>query len=317
MDLPRAVIALSSLGMTSFSPGGILAVHAHPDDESITMGATLAGASAAGIPTTVVTATLGEWGELMHGDHQRLDANHADQLGGYRYAEGQRACAALGVRQVMLGGLGQFRDSGMAGEPSAADPRAFIHAQRGGPRHDEAVALLRQILDRHRPAVILTYDATGGYGHPDHIAAHQVAAAAFARYETGRERLLEVVRPRAVFRRALNQMWRAPMPAGYRRGPLDQFGTFVADDSYHVAVDARLFAAARRRALREHRTQLDVWPGRIDGFALTNLLAQPLLDAEYFRVLAGPAIRLPQDGASPTTVAALFAGLPQDGPSRP
>lgn len=278
--------------------GGIVAVHAHPDDESITMGATLARYAASHVPVTLVTATLGEHGEVMHGRFTGLDAAHADQLGGYRLAELRRAARTLGVSDHrMLGGLGTFRDSGMAGEPSSLDPRAFIHAQRGGRRHDEAVAALLEVLAQRRPAVVLTYDETGGYGHPDHIAAHDVTVAAVARMSTAhgsrlalRPRLCEVIRPRSEVADALNRMWHRPLPEGYLRPRIDELGTLVdAVREDDIAIATGPFAAVRRIAMSAHATQLEVWAGSVDGFALTNLKAQPLLPVEYFRVLSGPS----------------------------
>lgn len=306
--------------------GGIVAVHAHPDDESITMGGTLARYASAGVPVTLVTATLGEQGELMHGRFGRLAAEYADQLGGFRFAELAAACRALGIGDHrMLGGLGRFRDSGMAGSVSAAHPRAFIHAQDGGPAHEDAVAALTRILDERRPGAVLTYDATGGYGHPDHIAARQVAVAAFARYaeslddgvpsglgapagalahsqtpnpgETGTaraaappSRLLEVVRPRTELDRALETLWRGPIPDGLLRPTIDELGTLVGSGDWDVELNVGPWAGARRAAMAAHSTQLDVWAGPVDGFALTNLKAQPLLPIEYFRMLAGPEV---------------------------
>lgn len=280
-------------------------MHAHPDDESITMGATLARYAARGIPVTLVTATLGEQGEVMRGHPAAgLEADGADQLGGYRWAELAGACRAMGVTdRRILGGLGRFRDSGMAGTPSADHPRAFCRAGAGGPDHDEAVAALLAVLDDVRPAVVLTYDTDGGYGHPDHVATHQVALAAVRawakRGTTGR--LLAVVRPRSVLGAALDELWSGPLPAGYRRPQLDDLGSTVADDAVDVTVPVGPWRAARRSAMAAHATQLEVWPGAVDGFALTNLLAQPLPDAEYFRLLAGPEV--------PAGATDLFAGM--------
>ncbi len=341
--------------MTGIRTGGVLAVHAHPDDESITMGATLARYAAQGIPVTLVTATLGEQGEIMHAGSlglDRLDAEHADQLGGFRLTEWWAACRALGITDArLLGGLGRFRDSGMAGTASARHPRAFCRAGDGGPDHDEAVVALGAVLDEVRPRVVLTYDSDGGYGHPDHVAAHQVTVAAVRAWrasrgdagdgrdgdrggdgvvegavveggvvggagsvggggaEAGDEagcRLLAVVRPRSVLATALDALWRGPLPAGYRRPELAGLGGTVPDADVHVTVPVGPWRAARRAAMAAHATQLDVWAGVVDGFALTNRYAQPLTDAEYFRLLAGPP---PPPGATD-----LFAGLSTGGP---
>lgn len=302
--------------------GGLVAVHAHPDDESITMGATLARCAASGVPVTLVTATLGEQGETMYGALDGLTADRADQLGGFRLAELRRACRALGVAdQRLLGGVGCFRDSGMAGTASAAHPRAFARAQVGGSLHVEAVTALAAVLRETRPRVVVTYDATGGYGHPDHIAAHQVAVAAFGRYlaecrehdgEAGQVapagagvdagcRLLEVVRPRTMLAGAIDALWAGPVPARYTRPGVEDLGTTVADDAYDLALPVGPWAAARRVAMAAHVTQLDVWAGAVDGFALTNLRAQPLLPHEYFRLVAGASL--------PRGAASLFAGI--------
>src|SRR4051794_32717745 len=113
----------------------LLFVHAHPDDESITTGASIARYAAEGAEVTVVTCTLGEEGEVMAGlrELDGLRAHAADQLGGHRVTELMAACAALGVsRHRYLGGLGRWRDSGMAGTPSASHPRAFTGGGAGG-----------------------------------------------------------------------------------------------------------------------------------------------------------------------------------------
>lgn len=290
---------------------GLLALHAHPDDESITMGGTLARYAASCRSVTVVTATLGEHGETMYGRLDGLTAAVADQLGGYRYAELTGALRALGVSEHrMLGGLGTFRDSGMAGESGAEHPRAFIAAQHGGTRHSQAVTALTDILDATQPAVVATYDATGGYGHPDHIACHDVALTAVTAWNTRQQaagrlehmiRLVAVVRPRAQLAAGLTALYDGPVRAIYSRPDVDDLGT-LADEAPDIAVAVGPWRAARIAALRAHATQLDVWPGRVDGFALTNMAAQPLLEREYYQVLGGPA--------APSGATCLFAGLP-------
>ena len=112
-----------------------LFVHAHPDDEAITTGGTIAALVAAGAEVRVITCTLGEEGEVLGDALSGLVADRADQLGGYRIGELGIALRALGVdRTRFLGGAGRWRDSGMSGTPSAHHPRAFV---RSG---DEAVA---------------------------------------------------------------------------------------------------------------------------------------------------------------------------------
>src|SRR5690606_15381164 len=148
----------------------ILFVHAHPDDETIATGATMARYAAAGVHVTLVTCTLGEEGEIHVPSLAQLAADQADQLGGYRLVELERACAALGVTDHrFLGGAGRYRDSGMMGLPTNEHPRAFWQADL-----DEAAGHLDEVMREVRPQVVVTYDTNGGYGHPDHIQSHRV-----------------------------------------------------------------------------------------------------------------------------------------------
>ncbi|GAB3992170.1 N-acetyl-1-D-myo-inositol-2-amino-2-deoxy-alpha-D -glucopyranoside deacetylase [Glycomyces albus] len=151
---------------------GIMFVHAHPDDETVSTGATIAHYAARDdAHVTVVTCTLGEEGEVRVSEFAQLAADHADQLGGFRYWEYRHATAALGVEDThFLGGVGRWRDSGMMGLPSNDHPRSFWRADP-----DEAADLLVELIRERRPEVLVTYDPDGFYGHPDHIQAHRVA----------------------------------------------------------------------------------------------------------------------------------------------
>jgi len=147
---------------------GLLAFHAHPDDESISAGGTLASLAAGATPVTVVTATRGEVGEI----HNRDDADEVrDQLGEIRTAELRAALQVLGVGEpVFLG----YRDSGMMGTPENDHPDAFWRAD-----FSEAVGRLVKIIRERHPDVITAYDPFGGYGHPDHIQVHRIGTAAY------------------------------------------------------------------------------------------------------------------------------------------
>src|SRR3712207_2858791 len=148
-----------------------LFVHAHPDDETINNGATMARYVDEGVSVTLLTCTLGEEGEVLVPELAQLAADQADQLGGYRIGELRAAMAALGVTDArFLGGAGRFRDSGMMGTPANQHARAFWNADL-----DEAVAHAVAVVREVRPQVVVTYDENGGYGHPDHIQAHRVA----------------------------------------------------------------------------------------------------------------------------------------------
>ena len=153
----------------------MLFVHAHPDDESIGTGATMAKYAAEGACVTLVTCTLGELGEIIPPGLAALAADRDDQLGGYRIGELEAACRALGVcDHRFLGGPGRWRDSGMIGTPGNDDPRAFWQADV-----DQAARDLAAVIREVRPQVMVTYDDDGFYGHPDHIQAHRVSYRAY------------------------------------------------------------------------------------------------------------------------------------------
>jgi N-acetyl-1-D-myo-inositol-2-amino-2-deoxy-alpha-D-glucopyranoside deacetylase len=275
-------------------PRRLLLVHAHPDDESITTGATIARYAAEGAEVTVVTCTLGEEGEIMAGlpELAGLGAWAADQLGGYRVAELKAACAALGVsRHRYLGGIGRWRDSGMAGTPSAAHPRAFT-----GGSAEEQTAQLAEILDEVRPQVVVTYDSFGGYGHPDHIRAHEITMAAAPRAESV-ARVFHVVTSSDAMRAGL-----AALRAGETAYPVppDDELPVTPDEEITTTLDVAAYVPAKLAALRAHATQLTVVEGDVPYFALTNELAQPIPARDSFVLAHGPA-----DGAADD----LFGGL--------
>lgn len=147
---------------------GLMAVFAHPDDESFGTGGTLARYGAdPDVRVVLVCATRGEAGEIS-------DAALAtpDRLGEVREAELRCATEVLGVDQLYLL---DYRDSGMAGTPENLDPRSLAMA-----RFDEVVGKIVAHIRHEQPDVIVTFDQTGGYGHPDHIAVHYQTKAAFS-----------------------------------------------------------------------------------------------------------------------------------------
>ncbi|MEV7092134.1 N-acetyl-1-D-myo-inositol-2-amino-2-deoxy-alpha-D-glucopyranoside deacetylase [Amycolatopsis sp. NPDC051045] len=273
----------------------LLLVHAHPDDESITTGATIARYAAEGAEVTVVTCTLGEEGEVMPDlcELEGLRAHAADQLGGYRVTELMAACAALGVsRHHFLGGLGRWRDSGMAGTPSASHPRAFT-----GGSADEQTAQLAEILDQVEPQVVVTYDAFGGYGHPDHIRAHDITMAAATRAGSV-ERVFHTVTSRNAVRAGLAAL-RAADDAVFDVPEDDELPT-TPDEEITTVLDVAAYLPAKVAALRAHATQLAVVDGDVPYFALTNGIAQPIPAKDCFVLAHGSG-----DGAGHD----LFGGL--------
>src|ERR1700761_3487320 len=225
----------------------LLLVHAHPDDESIGTGATMAKYAAEGAQVTLVTCTLGELGEIIPPDLAHLGP---DELGQYRIGELDAACAALGVTDHRyLGGPGRWRDSGMMGTEGNDDPRCFWRADL-----DQAAAALLDVIREVRPQVLVTYDANGFYGHPDHIQAHRVA-------------------------------WRAFQRAG-DHGPAKFYAT-AAPDSAEVTteIDASAYLDSKLAAMRAHATQIAV---DAPFFALSNRIRHEASGVECYTLLAGP-----------------------------
>jgi len=243
------------------SNGGltVLMVHAHPDDEAFSTGGTLARYAAEGVHTVLVCATRGEVGEIHDPD---LDPEEAkERLAAIREEEVRRACAILNVSELHFLG---YRDSGMVGTADNDDPRNFHNADP-----DEAVGRVVRLIRQARPQVVVTYNERGGYGHPDHIAAHRATVAAFdaaadaTRYpEQGLDpwqssKLYYTAFPLSMLLRMI-EMMRAQgieQPFGGDRDP----ATFtVPDEVVTTRVDIGDYLEAKRESLRVHRTQLGV-----------------------------------------------------------
>jgi N-acetyl-1-D-myo-inositol-2-amino-2-deoxy-alpha-D-glucopyranoside deacetylase len=270
------------------APRRLLLVHAHPDDETLCTGGTIARYADAGVHVTLVTCTLGEEGEVIPDGLRGLAATSADQLGGYRVGELRAACAALGVSDHRyLGGIGRWRDSGMAGTPSNDHPRAFVNGSL-----DEQVAALAEILAEVGPQAVVTYDGNGGYGHPDHIRAHEVTMAAVAGAPEV-DAVYWTVVPHSTLRAGLAAL--APFAAsGELPFPLPAEGELpsVPDEVVTTTVDVSRQLPAKIAALRAHATQVSLWEGDGDrrrAYALSNGLAQPLVPVEQFRLVGGRA----------------------------
>ena len=157
----------------------LLFVHAHPDDETLTTGVAIAHHVARGDDVHVLTCTLGEEGEVIPPGLAGLEGD-GPALAAHRRTELAAAMDVLGVTHHLLGATGPedepaFRDSGMAGSAAARGPRAFS----GVPR-SEAAAAVGEVIARLAPDVVVTYDASGGYGHPDHVRTHEATVAAVA-----------------------------------------------------------------------------------------------------------------------------------------
>jgi N-acetyl-1-D-myo-inositol-2-amino-2-deoxy-alpha-D-glucopyranoside deacetylase len=290
----------------------LLLVHAHPDDETINNGATMARYVAEGASVTLLTCTLGEEGEILVPELAQLAADQADQLGGYRISELRDAMAALGVTDSrFLGGPGRYRDSGMMGTPANEKPRAFWNADL-----DEAIAHAVEVVREVRPQVVVTYDENGGYGHPDHIQAHRVAMGAVAaaadpayRPDLGEAWTVGKVYwnclPRSVLQEGIDALEAAGEESFFGGvDSADDLPFAVEDDVVTAAVDGRGFVTEKDAAMRAHPTQI-----MVDGpfFALSNNLGLEVLGIEYYRLVQGE--RGPGGAAPNGWEDDLFAGL--------
>ncbi|MBK6885877.1 MAG: N-acetyl-1-D-myo-inositol-2-amino-2-deoxy-alpha-D-glucopyranoside deacetylase [Tetrasphaera sp.] len=274
-----------------------LYVHAHPDDESIATGLSIAALAEAGHEVHVLTCTLGEQGEVIPPELAHLDADHDDTLGAHRVGELRAALAALGAHGHVLGATGarpsRYRDSGMAGSPSAARPDAFVNADPA-----EAIGLIREVLDALAPDVVVTYEKGGGYGHPDHIQAHRLTCAAIATMASPPP-TYAVFTPADWARE--DRAWVAahvPATAGAGIGipsPEDPYAVSVLPGHLAAVVHESPSALERQAAaLRAHATQVTVYDG---WFALSNNVAQRLPGREAWAVLDPRTglIRPPED----------------------
>lgn len=283
-------------------PLTLLVVHAHPDDEVITTGGTLARASDDGLHTVLVTCTRGEEGEIVI---PALDTeeNHL-RLAELREMELRCSIEILGIRSFYQLG---YRDSGMAGNLANLHPASFHMADL-----DEATGRLVEIVRRERPEVLISYNEQGGYGHPDHIKAHQITVAAFhtAGDPTRYPGLGEPWQPSKLyytsFRRSIwLKAWEMMRERGLKT-PLDEPGfdpsRYVDDPRITTIVPIHGYIQRKLDALACHRTQIaPTWP----FFIIPEDLRQEFVGHEYF-VLVESLVGFPSPGQIETD---LFAGL--------
>lgn len=237
----------------------VLFVHAHPDDESITTGATIAAMRAAGATVNVVTATRGEQGEVLVADLKHLE-QHRHALGAFRAGELAAACAALDVSQhcyfddlvgfaVQDSGMRWLAD-GVAGPAESATATSLVKRMACSQSRTTLIAALARLIADFDADLVITYDPSGGYGHPDHIAVHDAVMAAARSLNVAVDWLL----------------------------PPDESGG-------DWCVDGSPWAETKRRALACYRTQV-----RLDGerFALGHETWWPLNMVERFESVLRP-----------------------------
>lgn len=298
----------------------VLFVHAHPDDETINNGATMARYVAEGAHVTLVTCTRGEEGEVIPADLAHLASHASDTLGDHRVEELAAAMRALGVtdhRFLDECGIGgpravRYRDSGMAWGPDgqavpAPDTKdgAFARVDL-----DEPASRLADVILELEPQVVVTYEPGGGYGHPDHVQAHRVTmrAVELAAGSPDGWRVPKVywtVVPAGLMRAFLAQVEASggdnPFQGWRADGPLPSM--FVPDDVVTTHIDATAYVTRKADAMRAHATQIAV-----DGplFALSNGVDQPLVGTEFYQLALGePGSDTDADGRERD----LFAGV--------
>jgi N-acetyl-1-D-myo-inositol-2-amino-2-deoxy-alpha-D-glucopyranoside deacetylase len=280
----------------------LLLVHAHPDDETIGTGATMAKYAADGANVTLITCTLGEEGEVLVPAFAGIAADKADQLGGWRIHELEVACAALGVADHrFLGGAGRYRDSGMMDTPSNENPRCFWRADL-----DEAAAHLVEVIREVQPQVVVTYDDFGGYGHPDHIQAHRVTVRAVEQTRDVVKKLYHTTVPRSFIEASIKALKDQGHEFFGGAESADDVPFAKSDEVITTQIDARDYLDAKMEAMRAHATQIEV-----DGpfFALSNHIGHKAFGLEHYVLMAGERGPGNPDSGPHLWEADLFAGL--------
>ncbi|MCL6739234.1 N-acetyl-1-D-myo-inositol-2-amino-2-deoxy-alpha-D-glucopyranoside deacetylase [Streptomyces neyagawaensis] len=246
-----------------FTVPRLLLVHAHPDDETICTGATMARYAAEGVAVTLVTCTLGEEGEVIPLHLASLVSGRKDRLGQRREGELRSALAQLGVYDHrILGAPGRYRDSGMADSAGNDRSDCFWRADVG-----RAAAELAEVIREVRPQVVVTYGPDGSYGHPDHIQAHRVtmravdlAAAPGPRSTPDEPHAVHKVYwccgPRSVVQDAFAELRHHP-DAGHFDGfaSPEDFPGLVDDTLVTTAVDGGAYKERKKAAMRAHVSQ--------------------------------------------------------------
>ena len=264
----------------SYSGYRILLVHAHPDDETINNGATMALYAALGAQVTLITCTRGEEGEVLTPELTHLASSETDSLGEHREIELANAMKALGVTdfRFLAEGEGKYRDSGMMGTEPNNRPDVFWQADL-----EEASDYLVKVIDEVKPHILITYDEIGGYGHPDHIQAHRVAMRASEKSKWQIQKIYWNTMPKSVLAESMAKM---------KELGSDFFGAdnvddlpFAKEDSFVTSlIDGNSYVDAKMAAMKAHHTQI-----ALDGpfFALSNNLGLQVWGHEYYTLVKG------------------------------
>ena len=258
----------------------ILLVHAHPDDETINNGATMALYADRGAQVTLVTCTRGEEGEILVPGLSHLASTQQDLLGQHRETELADAMKALGITDYRFLGspTTKFRDSGMMGTDPNNRPDVFWQADL-----DAAATILVDVIEEVKPHILITYDEIGGYGHPDHIQAHRVAMRASELSTWQIQKIYWNTIPKSVISQGMEKM---------KEIGSDFFGAesiddvpFAKDDEFVTTlINGSDYVESKMAAMKAHETQI-----ALDGpfFALSNNLGMQIWGDEYYTLVKG------------------------------
>jgi N-acetyl-1-D-myo-inositol-2-amino-2-deoxy-alpha-D-glucopyranoside deacetylase len=261
----------------------LLLVHAHPDDETINNGVTMAKYAAQDFGVTLVTCTRGEEGEVLVPELEHLASSREDKLGPHREIELRDAMVALGVTDFRFLGapIKQWRDSGMMGSEPNNRTDNFWNADI-----DEAAESLVTVILEIKPHVMVTYDEIGGYGHPDHIQAHRVAMRAA---ELARERGWNIQKiywntiPRSIIEQGIEAM-KGTGNQFFGVEKAEDFPFAQPDELVTTVINGEEYVEKKMAAMRAHPTQIAV-----DGpfFALSDNLGFKVWGLEFYRLVYG------------------------------
>jgi len=261
----------------------LLLVHAHPDDETINNGVTMAKYVAEGARVTLITCTRGEEGEVLVESLASLASNQEDKLGEHREIELANAMKYLGVRDFRFLGFPtkSWRDSGMMGSEQNNRKDVFWQADL-----DEAAKELVKVILEIKPQVLVTYDEIGGYGHPDHIKAHQVAMRAAELAENQGWKISKIywnTMPKSVIQMGIDKMKEIGSNF-FGAESVDDLPFAKPDELVTTVIKAPEFVSHKLAAMKAHETQISV-----DGpfFALSNNLGMSVWADEYYTLAKG------------------------------
>jgi N-acetyl-1-D-myo-inositol-2-amino-2-deoxy-alpha-D-glucopyranoside deacetylase len=260
----------------------LMLVHAHPDDETINNGVTMAHYARLGHQVTLVTCTRGEEGEGLIPELSHLASGAEDNLGEHREGELAAAMSVLGVTDFGFLGSGEvrYRDSGMMGTAPNERDDCFWKADL-----DSAASVLAKQMLAKKPDVLITYDEFGGYGHPDHIKAHQIAmrAAEMIRDQWEIRKIYWNTIPISVIEAGIEAMkdtgsdfW------GVEKA--EDFPFAKPDDLVTTVISNEELVDLKMAAMKAHATQITV-----DGpfFALSNNLGVKVWGQEFYTLVYG------------------------------